>query len=66
MSEDGQYIWADMTSANVGRIIAITMDNKVYSAPRVMNAITEGNTQISGSFSAEEAVNLAARINAKK
>jgi SecD/SecF fusion protein len=39
------------------------MDNVVYSAPRVMNAITGGNTQISGSFSIDEAKDLAGLLN---
>jgi SecD/SecF fusion protein len=63
MTEEGADKWALMTSDNVERIVAITMDNVVYSAPRVMNAITGGNTQISGSFSIDEAKDLAGLLN---
>ncbi|MFN5911519.1 MAG: SecDF P1 head subdomain-containing protein, partial [Bacteroidota bacterium] len=50
MTVEGADKWAMMTSDNVERIVAITMDDVVYSAPRVINAITGGQTQISGSF----------------
>ena len=63
MTQDGGDKWAEMTSENVGRIVAITMDDVVYSAPRVMNAITGGNTQISGSFTIDEAKGLAGLLN---
>jgi SecD/SecF fusion protein len=63
MTVEGADKWAEMTSDNVGRVVAITMDNVVYSAPRVMNAITGGNTQISGSFSIEEAKDLSGLLN---
>jgi SecD/SecF fusion protein len=39
------------------------MDNVVYSAPRVINAITGGSTQISGSFTIDEAKDLAGLLN---
>jgi len=63
MTEEGADKWALMTADNVERIVAITMDNVVYSAPRVMNAITGGNTQISGTFSIEEAKDLSGLLN---
>lgn len=63
MSVAGAEKWGQMTSENVGKIIAITMDNVVYSAPRVINAITGGNTQISGSFTVDEAKGLAGLLN---
>jgi len=63
MSEEGADKWGEMTGDNVGRVVAITMDNLVYSAPRVINAITEGNTQISGSFTIDEAKDLAGLLN---
>jgi SecD/SecF fusion protein len=64
MTEKGEVRWEEMTMNNQSRIIAITMDNVVYSAPRVLQAISGGNTQISGSFTKEEAENLVDRINA--
>lgn len=59
MDAIGTRIWADMTTANVGRAIAIVLDNMVYSAPNVINPIPNGNSQISGSFQIEEAQDLA-------
>lgn len=63
MSEVGADKWAQMTEENKGRIVAITMDSVVYSAPRVKDAITGGNTQISGSFTIDEAKDLAGLLN---
>lgn len=66
MTEKGSELWAEMTSNNVERCIAMALDGKVMSAPRVMNAITGGITQISGSFTVQEAEELAAGIMAGK
>lgn len=63
MTQEGSDKWAQMTEENVERLIAITMDDVVYSAPNVEGAITGGRTQISGSFSVEEADNLAGLLN---
>jgi SecD/SecF fusion protein len=63
MSAEGSDKWSEMTEDNVNRIVAITMDEVVYSAPRVMNKISGGNTQISGSFSMKEAKDLASLLN---
>ena len=63
MTEEGSDKWAEMTADNVNKIVAITMDDVVYSAPRVINAITGGNTQISGSFTIDEAKDLAGLLN---
>lgn len=63
MTDEGADEWGRMTTENKDRIIAISMDSLVYSAPRVINAITNGNTQISGSFSFQEAEDLAGLLN---
>jgi len=63
MTVDGSDRWGEMTSNNVGRPIAITMDNVVYSAPNVINAITNGNTQITGNFTIAEAEDLSGLLN---
>jgi SecD/SecF fusion protein len=63
MTPEGSDKWAQMTSENVGKLVAITMDSVVYSAPRVIDAITGGRTQISGSFSVEEANALTGLLN---
>ncbi len=63
MTPEGSDKWAQMTADNVGRLVAITMDNVVYSAPRVNEAINGGRTQISGSFSIDEANALTGLLN---
>ncbi len=63
MTLEGSDKWAKMTSDNVGKCVAITMDDVVYSAPRVNEAITRGNTQISGNFTIEDAEDLAGLLN---
>ncbi len=63
MSIDGSSKWADMTKRNVGRSVAITMDNVVYSAPVVNDEISGGSTEISGNFSIAEADDLSGLLN---
>ena len=46
MNKQGGKIWADMTTKNVNRPIAIVLDNIVYSAPNVVGPITGGSSQI--------------------
>jgi len=60
--ETGTAIWATVTTrlAPTNGRIAIVLDHKVVSAPAVINAITDGNTEISGSFTAADATQLAA------
>ncbi len=59
MTKLGAKKWGDLTSANVGKPIAIALDNVIYSAPNVINPILDGNSQISGSFTDQEASDLA-------
>lgn len=63
MTTEGAEKWALMTGENIGRAVAITMDNLVYSAPVVQNAIQQGNTEITGNFSFEEATKFAGLLN---
>ena len=58
MTKQGERIWGEMTTDNVGKPIAIVLDNIVYSAPNVINPITTGTSEISGSFTIEEAQDL--------
>jgi len=58
MNAEGANIWARMTGDNVGRQIAIVLDGMVYSYPNVQNAITGGNSSITGHFTPEEANDL--------
>ena len=64
MTDQGAQEWSEMTSENVGNFIAITMDNKVFSAPIINGPITGGQTLISGSFTSEEAKALTNLLNA--
>ena len=59
MNSDGARRWAALTKANVGRAIAIVLDNAVYSAPRVSNEIEGGSSSISGNFTIEDTKDLA-------
>jgi SecD/SecF fusion protein len=56
---EGAAIFGRVTSANVGRQLAIVLDGELYSAPTIQDAITGGNAQITGSFSLTEAQELA-------
>ncbi|MCU0354653.1 MAG: protein translocase subunit SecDF, partial [Cytophagales bacterium] len=59
MNADGARKWKRITGQNVGKRIAIVLDNAVYSAPVVNGEIPGGNSQISGSFTIDEAKDLA-------
>ena len=59
MNTEGARRWAVLTKQNVGREIAIVLDNYVYSAPRVNGEITGGNSQITGNFTPELTKDLA-------
>jgi len=59
MNTSGSKIWSKMTEENIGKPIAIVLDNVVYSAPNVISKIDAGNSSISGSFTTEEAQDLA-------
>ena len=59
MTPSGTRIWAKLTTDNVGKPIAIVLDDIVYSAPNVNGPIEGGNSEISGNFTAEEAQDLA-------
>ncbi|MCL4147373.1 UNVERIFIED_CONTAM: hypothetical protein GTU68_052822 [Idotea baltica] len=58
MSAIGAKQWKKMTGENVGRRLAATLDNYVYTAPNVQGEIPNGNTQISGNFTNDEATDL--------
>ncbi len=66
MNPTGAKKWARLTGANVGRQVAIVLDNYVYSAPVVQGEITGGNSSISGNFAIEEAQDLANILKAGK
>lgn len=59
MNDRGAQEWATITRNNIGRPIAIVLDEHVYSFPNVNNEITGGSSQITGNFTPEEANDLA-------
>jgi preprotein translocase subunit SecD len=60
----GAQKFGQATSESVGRSLAIVLDNKVISAPRIQSPITGGQGQISGNFSVESANNLSILLRA--
>lgn len=60
----GTRLFGELTSANVGRRLAIVLDDTVYSAPVIKDAITGGQAEISGRFKAQEAYDLAIVLKA--
>lgn len=63
MNHQGNKKWEIMTRKNVGRAIAITMDNKVLSCWVINEVIASGSINIFSNFKKDEAEELAARIN---
>ena len=59
MNTDGARRWAQLTKQNIGKSIAIVLDDYVYSAPRVNSEITGGNSEITGTFTPEQTKDLA-------
>jgi len=69
MDANGTRTWGEMTTAaaqNGAREIAIVLDDEVVSAPRVNSAITGGSSEITGSFSVQEASDLASILEVGK
>ena len=62
LTDEGKTKFADATKANVGKQIAIVYDNQILSAPKVNEAITGGQAQITGDFTLKEAQTLATNI----
>jgi SecD/SecF fusion protein len=57
--KEGAEIFGRVTSANVGRQLAIVLDGELYEAPTIQDAIMGGNAQITGSYSQSQAQELA-------
>ena len=66
MDATGTRTWASMTKRNIGKPIAIVLDNTVYSAPFVNGEIPNGSSEISGSFTVNEAQDLADILSSGK
>jgi SecD/SecF fusion protein len=59
MKSEAAKIWARLTKDNIGRSVAIVLDDAVYSFPTVQTEITGGVSQITGNFTSEQAKDLA-------
>ena len=67
MNAYGTKLWGKMTTENVGKFVAVVLDDYVYTAPSVNTAITNGRTSISGgSMTVEEAQDIANVLKAGK
>ena len=53
-----------ITAANVGKRMAIVLDDTIYSAPVIRERISGGSAQVSGSFTSQEATDLAIVLRA--
>jgi protein-export membrane protein SecD len=63
-NDEGKKLFADITSRNVGKPVAIFLDGQPISIPRVNEAITGGEAVITGNFDLAEAKQLTLRLNA--
>ncbi len=59
MNSRGQRIWGEITTRNVSRPIAILLDNVVQTAPNVNEPILDGSSAITGSYTSEQAADVA-------
>ncbi len=59
MNAEGAKIWKNLTRNNIGHSVAIVLDDVVYSSPNVQGEIPNGRSSITGSYSNEEAGDLA-------
>ena len=59
MNSEGAHAWKNITHDNIGKCVAIVLDDQVYSAPRVNDEISGGRSSITGDFTLEEAKDLA-------
>ncbi|MGZ4048139.1 MAG: protein translocase subunit SecDF [Bacteroidia bacterium] len=66
MTTDAATAWRHLTAANVGKSVAIVLDNSVYSYPNVIQEISGGTSSITGSFSMNEANDLVTILKAGK
>ena len=62
-TDAGRQLFADITKANIGKPVAIYLDGAPISTPVVREAILDGNAEISGNFTVQEARELKGRLN---
>ncbi len=66
MTAEAAQVWRKLTKDNVGKSIAIVLDNSVYSFPNVMGEISGGSSSITGNFTQDEAKDLVNILKAGK
>jgi SecD/SecF fusion protein len=66
MNPEGAQIWKRLTAENIGKSIAIVLDDYVYSFPTVQSEISGGRSSITGNFDINEAKDLANILKAGK
>ncbi len=64
LNDEGAKLFEDITSRNIGKPLAIFLDNQLIDSPRVQDKISGGKAEITGRFSREEARGLVERFNA--
>ncbi len=60
---EGKELLATITKDNLGQVLAIFLDGELLSAPVIQSEITNGEAQITGQFTIEEARELSANLN---
>jgi len=63
-NDEGAKIFEDLTAKNVGKPIAIFLDNALIEMPTVQEKISGGSARITGKFTADEAKSMVERFNA--
>ena len=64
LNSEGSKQFAKVTGMNIGKKLAIVLDNKVASAPNITGKIPTGSAEITGSFTVDEAKDLALVLRA--
>lgn len=63
-NDNGKQLFSEITKRNLGKPVAIVLDNEIISAPTVQSVIETGDAMISGKFSIAESKNLTKLLNA--
>lgn len=66
MDAKGAKEWKTVTEKNIGKPVAVSLDNVVYTAPNINEVIPNGRSQISGNFTQQEAQDLVNVLGAGK
>ena len=62
-SDVGRELFAQITKENLNKRLAIVLNGQLYSAPEIKSEISDGKARISGSFTEQEAIELAGKLN---